>query len=136
MSPIDLKNSLTYAGLAGPISVATNNTNFGVVDTSNYIGQLAVRVRIGVKTVGDNDGSVSVLIQSSATNNASNATNLAVGTFATNTTNNTAASATIAYDTRAEYRYMFARVVLAGTNSPAYPISIDVIGQKQNQPAS
>jgi hypothetical protein len=136
MSPIDLKNSLTYAGLGGPISVATNNTNFGVVDTSNYLGQLAVRVRIGVKTAGDNDGSVTVLIQSSATNNASNATNLASGTFSVSTTNNTAASGVIVYDTRAEYRYLFARVILAGTNSPAYPISIDTVGQKQNQPAS
>jgi hypothetical protein len=38
------------------------------------------------------------------------------------------------FDKRAEYRYMFARVVLTGTNSPAYPVSIDTVGMTQVQP--
>ncbi len=131
---VDLKNSLTFAKLGDAASIATNNTNIGVIDTQKYVGQIAVRVKIGVKTAGDNDGTIAVHIQASATNNASNATNLAGGTFTVNTTNNTATEGTIVFDKRAEYRYMFARVVLTGTNSPAYPVSIDTVGMTQVQP--
>lgn len=132
---VDLKNSLTFASLKVPISVATNNTNYGVLDTQKYIGQIAVRVLIGTKTAGDNDGTISVLIQASATNNASNATNLAGGgAWAVNTSNNATTSGTIVFDKRAEFRYLFARVVLTGTNSPAYPVCIDTVGECQVQP--
>lgn len=130
----NLTQSLTYGTVLSPRSVASNNTASSGFDTQGYIGQLAVRVALGVKTVGDNDGAVTVLIQASASNAAANATNITSTTFSVGTTNNTAASGTIVFDTRAEYRYLFARVILAGTNSPAYPVAVEAIGQKQVQP--
>ncbi len=130
----DLVGSLTFANTPAPVSAATNNANFFLADTKDWIGGGAVRVKIGVKTAGDNDGTVSVLVQASATNNASNATNLAGGSYAVNTTNNTAANGTVRFDKRAEYRYLFARVVLTGTNSPAYPVSIDAFAVAEVQP--
>lgn len=128
---VDPINNLTFSGTA-PLSRATNNANSFILDTQQYVGKIAVRVKIGVKTAGDNDGTISVQIRGSATNTAANATNIS-GTFAANTTNNTALDSTIVFDKRAEYRYLFAYVVLAGTNSPAYPVSIDTIGTKKEE---
>jgi hypothetical protein len=124
-------NNLTFGGTA-PLSRATNNANSFILDTQQYVGKVAVRVQIGVKTAGDNDGTVSVQLRSSADNTAANAVNVA-GTYAVNTTNNTAASGTIVFDKRAELRYLFAYVVLAGTNSPAYPVAIATVGTKKVQ---
>jgi len=128
---VDPINNLTFTSVA-PLSRATNNANTFIMDTQQYVGKIAVRVNIGIKTAGDNDGTVSVQIRGSATNTAANATNIS-GTFAVNTTNNTAAAGTIAFDKRAEYRYLFAYVVLAGTNSPAYPVAIEAVGTKKVQ---
>lgn len=134
--------SLTFAALLAGKSQATNNTASAGFDMANYVGVLAVRVNFGVKTVGDNDGTVTVILQTSATNNASNATNIGTsnGIFGSGTnvatSNNTAASGTIGVDTRelnSGHRYLFARIILAGTNSPAYPVAAEVIGTKQVQ---
>ncbi len=130
---VDPINNLTFAQIYGPISLASNNTASAGFDTQQYIGKLAVRVNIGVKTVGDNDGAVTVQIQASATNSAAAATNITAAINTVSTTNNTAASATIAFDKRAEFRYLFARVTFAGTNTPTYPISIGVVGTKKVQ---
>lgn len=131
---VDLKNSLTFAQIYGPISLATNNTASVGLDTQNYIGQLAVRIAIGVKTAGDNDGAVNVVVQASATNAASTATNITATTNAVATTNNTAAAGVVVFDKRSEYRYLFVRVTFTGTNSPAYPISVGVVGMSEVQP--
>lgn len=121
----------TFATLAAPLSRATNNAATSGLDIKDYVGKIAVRVSLGVKTVGDNDGAVTVLLQSAANNTAGEATN--IGTLNLATTNNTAASGTLIVDTRAAQRYLFARVVLAGTNSPAYPVAVEVVGTKQSQ---
>lgn len=128
---LDPKNNLTFATLRAPIASATNNQASSGLDIRDYEGALAVRVAIGVKTAGDNDGAITVTLQSAANNTASEATNLSVGNVAT--TNNTAASGTLQVDTRAAYRYLFARIVIAGTNSPSYPVAIEVVGRKQVQ---
>jgi hypothetical protein len=127
----DLKNALTHTTIGAPLSRATNNAATGGFDLQQYEGVVAVRVALGVKTAGDNDGAITVILQHAANNTASEATNLAVGNVAT--TNNTAASGTLAVDTRATLRYLFARHIISGTNSPAYPTSIEAIGVKQNQ---
>ena len=131
---LDPKNELTFATLAAPLSRATNNAASDGFDLKGYVGAVAVRVLLGVKTVGDNDGAITVTLQSAANNTAAEATNLAVGNVAT--TNNTAASGTLSVDTRVASRYLFARIVLAGTNSPAYPVAAEVVGRKQVQPAA
>jgi hypothetical protein len=129
---IDLKNNLTWTSMLASKSQATNNTASAGLDLQAYEGTLAVRVNLGVKTVGDNDGAVTVVLQDSATNAASAATNVSGATVAT--TNNTAASGTILVDPRARLRYLFARIILSGTNTPTYPISVEATGIKQVQP--
>lgn len=130
---LDPKNRLTYTNLILNASRATNNTAGLGVDLRGYTtGPIAVLVDIGTKTVGDNDGSVSVQLQSSATNSAAAATNVSAGAVVT-TTNNTTATSTIQLDPRACLRYLFGRIILAGTNTPTYPVSAVVIGEKQVQ---
>ncbi|MEA3211315.1 MAG: hypothetical protein QOE70_4372 [Chthoniobacter sp.] len=128
---LDLKNSVTHVTIAAPLSRATNNVASAGLDLQQFIGVIGVRVALGVKTIGDNDGAITVTLQHAANNVAGEAVTLAVGNVAT--TNNTAASGTLAVDTRATFRYLFARIVLAGTNSPAYPVSIEAVGLKQVQ---
>jgi hypothetical protein len=128
---LDPKNQMTFTTIAAPISRATNNAATAGFDTRGYEGSIAVRVALGVKTVGDNDGAVTVTLQHAANNTASEATTLAIGNVTT--TNNTAASGTLSVDSRACLRYLFARIVLAGTNSPAYPVGIEAVGTKQVQ---
>lgn len=134
--------ALTFATLFASKSQATNNTASSSLDMRGYVGVIALRVNIGVKTAGDNDGTVTVILQASADNTAANATNLGTsnGIFgsAANvaTTNNTAASGTMGVDTRelgSGLRYLFARIILTGTNSPAYPVSVEAVGTKQVQ---
>lgn len=129
---IDLINGVTWTSLLASKSHATNNIGSTGLDTAGYVGKLAVRVNIGVKTAGDNDGAVTVQIKASATNALANATNLVATTNSVATTNNTPATGTILVDTRAEYRYLFALVTLSGTNSPAYPVSVEAVGVKQS----
>ena len=130
---VDATNELTWTQLLAAKSHATNNVGSNGLDTRDYVGKLAVHVNIGVKTAGDNDGAVNVVVRASADNTIANATNI-VGTTtnAVATTNNTAASGTIQFDTRAEYRYLHALVTLTGGNSPAYPVSVSVAGQKRS----
>lgn len=138
--PFEPANELTFGTLLSPISSATNNAASGGFDLRGYVDPVAVRVSLGVKTAGDNDGAITVILQSAANNTASEATNLAVGTgligSTTNvaTTNNTAAAGTLSVDPRACFRYIFARRIISGTNSPAYPVSATVVGKKQIQP--
>ncbi len=128
----DPKGSLTFASLRTAAAAATNNNATAGLDIRDYTGNLAVRVNIGVKTAGDNDGAITVKLQSAANNTAAEATDIsAAGNVAT--TNNTAASGTLTVDTRAVQRYLFARIIIAGTNSPSYPLAVEVVGTKQVQ---
>lgn len=129
----DPKNEYTYTSVLDPKSQATNNTAGTAFDTAGYIGNLAMRVKFGIKTAGDNDGTVKVIVQHSDDNTAANATNLS-GAANVSTTNNTAAAGTISIDPRVTKRYIFPRIVLTGTNSPAYPVGVDIVGRKQVQP--
>lgn len=138
----DPKNALTMTSLFVSKSQATNNSASVGFDTKGYVGKLAVRVNIGIKTVGDNDGVATVILQASADNTAANATNLGTSnglgdsTTSVVSTNNAANSATLSVDPRAfasGKRYLFCRLILAGTNTPTYPVSADVIGTKQVQ---
>lgn len=127
----DPKNTQTTTSLLASKSHATNNVASGGMDLKGYVSQIAVRVNLGVKTAGDNDGAVTVIVQSAANNTASEATN--ISTLNVATTNNTALSGEVLVDPAACFRYLFVRVILAGTNSPAYPVSVEARGVKQTQ---
>jgi hypothetical protein len=128
---LDPKNEHTFTNMLLAASRATNNVASAGQDLKEYVGSCAVLVNIGTKTVGDNDGAVTIQLQESDTNTASTGTNIASATVAT--TNNTTAHGTISVDPRARLRYIFARIILAGTNSPAYPLAVSFIGTKQVQ---
>src|SRR5882724_12296542 len=123
---LDPENRLTYTNLVLNAPRATNYTAGLGVDLQNYTtGPVAVVVDIGTKTAGDNDGTVTVQLQSATTNSAASATNISGA--ATNTSNNTTKTAAIQVDPRAVSRYLFGRIILTGTNSPAYPVSVTMI---------
>lgn len=127
----DPKNDLTFATLFAAKS-QTNNTGSGSVDLKDFVGKVAVDIAIGAPTAGDAaDRAISILLKSSATDNVSNATNI-TGVSAINTTNN-ANQSVVQIDTRVALRYLFAVPTVSGTNSPAYPLSVRVIGKKQVQ---
>ncbi len=137
MNPsIDPANELTWTNIA-PKSQADNTGGFLVdVEAGNYVGKLAVNVSLGVKTVGDSDAAIAIRVMSSTTNNISNATNFTplAGAATVNTTNNAAASGRISVDPRAvPGRYLFYGVAITGTNSPAVPLAVSVVGSKKVQ---
>lgn len=129
----DPKNELTFTSTLASKSQATNNTAGTAFDTRGYVGNVALYVNLGIKTAGDNDGAITVIVQHSDDNTAGNATNLS-GAANVATTNNTAATGTVSIDPRVTKRFLFPRIILAGTNSPAYPVSATFVGVKQTQP--
>src|SRR3954465_11365602 len=97
---LDPKNRLTSTNLILNASRATNNVAGLGVDLKGYTtGPIAVLVDIGTKTAGDNDGSVTVQLQSSPTNRAAAATN--ISSSSVTTTNNTTSTSAIQVDPRA-----------------------------------
>jgi hypothetical protein len=131
---IDPANELTWK--FAPPKSQTNNTGAFICDLSQFQGQVGVGFNIGTKTAGDSDGAITLRLQTSATNNISNATNYTpgVGNATIGTTNNATASAILQVDPRLANQYLFYGVVVSGTNSPAYPISAVALGQKKYQP--
>ncbi len=133
----DTVGSQTFTTLIAPVASATNNAASAGFDTNGYEGIIAVRINQGAPTVGDAGQQFVVHLQASATNAASNATNT-VGTFGsrvfTGTTNNAASGATLTFDKRAEFRYLFLRTVITGGNSPSAPVSATAVGKLQMQP--
>ncbi len=133
----DTVGSQTFTDLIAPVSSATNNAASAGFDTNGYEGIIAVHVAAGIRTAGDAGAQFVVHLQASATNNASNATNT-VGTLGSRvfsgTTNNTASGATLTFDKRAEFRYLFLRTVITGTSSPAAPVTAVAVGKLQMQP--
>ncbi len=133
MTP-DPKNQFTYTTVIAP-KAQTNNTGNGGLDLRGYIGSLAIVVGIGAKTIGDADGTITVRVTTSTTNNISNGVNY--GTATVSTTNATAVLGQISVDVRdATGPYLFAVPAITGTNSPSYPLSVVAVGMKQVQPAS
>jgi hypothetical protein len=131
---VDPANELTW--IFAPAKSQANNTGFFLADLTNFQTQVGVALNIGTKTIGDSDGAITLRLMTSATNNISNATNYTpgVGAATVATTNNTLASGVLLINTRDASRYAFIGVVVAGTNSPAYPIGVSACGPKKTEP--
>ncbi len=129
----DPKSNLTFTNLLPPLSRATNNAVGTGVDLRGYEGTVAVRVNVGAQTAGDNAMTFTVQIQSAANNTASEGTNISGANFASGGNNLASYGGTIQVDPRATFRYIFGRIIITAGNSPAAPISADVIGVKQVQ---
>jgi len=119
--------TLTQTSMLAAASRATNNAASTGLDLSVYDGRLAIVVDIGAPTVGDAASTFQIKMQDSATNNASNAADIS-GKSYVSPGNNAATVSTIAIDPRAQNRYLFARVIITGGNSPAFPVSVQAVG--------
>ena len=123
----DLPNYTTQLGII-PVTAIASTANGTPFDLQPYIGKILLRADIGNATAGTNPTLDLVVKQSTDNSNWSNA-NVAF-TQATNTT-----SQTIAYDPRAQYRYMRIDRVIGGTNSPSFPVSVVGIAQREYNPS-
>lgn len=128
---IDPKNGLTFSVME-PSTSKTANWNSTVIDTQQYVGQMCVVLNAGAKTAGDaGDTTLNVRLMHSAESNGANATNANVN-FDQVTTSNS--FQTRAFDPRAvSGRYLKAVAVIAGTNSPAFPVGMHILGTKKLQ---
>jgi len=127
----DPKNELTISVME-PSTSKTANFNSTVIDTQQYIGSMAVVLNAGAKTAGDaGDTTLNVRLMHSAESNGANATNCNINFTQVTTTNSLQ---TVAYNPR-EFsgRYLKAVGVIAGTNSPAFPVGISILGTKKLQ---
>ncbi len=128
---IDPANEMTW--LFAPAKSQTNNTGAFIADLTNYQAPVAVFFNIGVSTAGDNDKVITMGIQTSATNNISNAVNYtpAVGNATVTTSNNSSGSGVLLVDPRNANQFVFYRVTVTGTNSLAFPIAVGLTGSKK-----
>lgn len=129
----DYKNDSTFTTLFTTASRATNNTASSGVDLKGYEGTLALRVNLGVQTAGDNGATIAVQLQEAANNTASEATNISGAAVTSDGNNLSNTSGTVQIDPRARLRYLFGRIIITGANSPAFPVSAFLVGQKQVQ---
>ena len=119
----DLPNYVTVLPVI-PVAAIASSTNGTPFDLQPYIGKILLRADIGNATAGTNPTLDLVVKQSIDNSNWSNA-NVAF-TQATNTTHQI-----LAYDPRAQYRYMRVDRVIGGTNSPSFPVSVVGVAQRQ-----
>ena len=128
---IDPKNALTFTVMQ-PSTAKTANFNSSVIDTQQYVGQMALVMNAGAKTAGDvGDTTLDVRLMHSAESNGANATNCSLS-FAQVTTANS--RQTLAYDPRAfTGRYLKAVATIAGTNSPSFPVGMNILGTTKLQ---
>lgn len=128
---IDPKNQLTISVMQ-PSTAKTANWNSSVIDTQQYCGQMAVILNAGAKTAGDTaDTTLDVRLYGSAESNGANAVILN-NNFAQVTTTNSLQ--VLAHDPRSvSYRYLKAVAIIAGTNSPSFPVSMTILGTTKLQ---
>jgi hypothetical protein len=123
----DLPNYATSLAVL-PVAAIAATANGTPFDLNPYVGKVLLRADIGNSTAGTNPTLDLVVKQSTDNSNWSNA-NVAF-------TQATAASAQVlAYDTRAQYRYMRVDRVIGGTNTPSFPVSIVGIAQREYNPS-
>ena len=128
---MDPKNELTISVMQ-PSTAKTANWNSSVIDAQQYVGTCAVILNSGAKTAGDTaDTTLEVRLYGSAESNGANAVILNSNFAQTNTTN---LHQIIQIDPRAtDYRYIKAVAIIAGTNSPSFPVGMTFLGQKKLQ---
>lgn len=129
---IDATKEVSYVPVI-PATVQSNNTASAGVDLKGFIGIVAAVVDIGASTAGTLP-TLSIQLASSADTNVSNATNIS-GAVVSNPTNvSNSATTVLGVDTRSANRYLFAIPTIGGTNFPAFPASVTVVGRLRNQP--
>jgi len=124
----DLPNYVSFTNLLSSRSLTTN-TNTNTIDLAGYQGKLLLPVLVGTNTVGTSP-SVTVNLYDSADN-----TNFATCNVNSNALTNIADSTNLVIDTRSVRRYLKGVAVIGGTNSPAIPVSVSIVGQKRYQPS-
>lgn len=124
----DPKGQLTLEALL-PAQSVTANTNSAIVDLLSYSGAVCVVINASAATAGTSP-TLDIRLMSGAESNGANATNLNVTATQITTTNS---FQTLRVQTDSANRYLKAVATIGGTNSPAFPVSMDVVGVKQYQ---
>jgi hypothetical protein len=114
---LDFTNALTNRSI-------TANTNGLPIDLQQYKGGVAFLVATGNATAGTTP-TLDISISHSSDNTNWSAANIS-GSQATNMS-----TQAITVDTRSVYRYVRPDLVIGGTNSPAFPVSVTMVGQKE-----
>lgn len=128
--PVDTPNEQTFAVML-PSSSQTANFNSSVIDLKDYVGRVAVILNAGGKTAGDaGDTTLDVRLYDGSESNGANATILNINATQVTTANS---HQVLEVDTRSTARYLKAVCTIAGTNSPAFPVSMTVVGTKNLQ---
>lgn len=123
----DLPNYVSTLAVL-PVAAIAATANGTPFDLKPYLAKIYLRADIGNSTAGTNPTLDLVIKQSSDNSNWSNANVAFVQA-------NAASAQIIAYDTRAQLRYMRVDRVIGGTNSPSFPVSIVGIGQLSYNPS-
>jgi hypothetical protein len=127
----DPKNELTISVMQ-PATAKTANWNSTVIDTEQYVGTMAVILNAGAKTAGDaGDTTLNVRLYGGNESNGANAVILNNNFTQVTTTNSLEV---IQHDPRSTgYRYLKAVAIIAGTNSPSFPVAMEILGTKKLQ---
>ena len=126
---LDPVNELTRTTVQVNVSKSAN-FNTTPVDVSAYIGNVLCIVSAGLLTAGDNNCTTDAAVWTGSESNGANATNASI--VMTQMTN-TAQTKTISVDTRAVGQYLKLVTTFGGANSPARPISVELVGCKRAQ---
>lgn len=130
MLQYDLPNYLTVVPFKPAVSVAAN-FNGASFDLIGYEGKLLVRADIGNASAGTSP-TLDLSFAKSTDNGNFVAANISF------TQANAASAQTVAVDPRAlgeNYRYLRVEGRIGGTNSPAFPVSVQGYATKQFNPA-
>ena len=130
---MDLKNALTHAVMQ-PATAKTANWNSSVIDLQQFQGVVAVILNAGAKTAGDaGDTTLDVRLYAGAESNGANAVIINQNFSQVTTVNSYQVIGLDSRSLNSAQRYVKAVAVIAGTNSPSFPVSMGIVGKKQNQ---
>lgn len=124
----DLPNYVARTVLL-PSQSVTSNTNTNTIDLAGYQGKIMVNLDPGTNTAGTSP-TVTVNLFDSADN-----TNFATCNVNSSALTGPSSATVLVVDTRSTRRYLKGVAVIGGTNSPAIPLGVSVIGQKRYQPS-
>ena len=112
-----------------PAALRTGAVDGAGIDLRDFNGQVVVVVNSGNITSGATDSTFPISLMTGPTSSIGAASAVTLDT--TITVTNVGSVQTAIVDTRKADRYLFARCTITGGSSPAFPISISLIGSPQ-----
>lgn len=112
-------------------SSRTANVNSATINVTDYVGAVRIIQASGNKTVGDNDGTFTAVVQHADTDTATLYANVNVTAYAIAPATNEGSVVAVTIPKRELKRFVRCMCNIAGTNSPAIPYSLTIEGYKQ-----